>query len=209
MFTLNDPSIRRILAPYGVDASDTLCSQIRSYSELLLRWNESIALTTVTDPIEIVRFHFGESLFAASLLAPLAGRLVDLGSGAGFPGLALKLIAPELSVELVESNLKKATFLSEATRTLDLKDVHVHRMRFEELPVDHRRFEFITARALGLHESILEWSVLMLGATGRLALWLSGEDAAKLSKSAQWIWQAPRLIPATKERYVLVGNPSI
>lgn len=208
MFTLDNPAIRRILAPYGVEASETFCGQIRAYSELLLRWNQRIALTTVTDSVEIVRFHFGESMFAASLLTPLAGRLADLGSGAGFPGLALKLIAPVLSVDLIESNQKRATFLSEAVRTLDLKGVEVLRERFEKVPADRGRFEFITARALGAHDAVLEWAGQTLGPAGRLALWVSGHHAAATSKSNRWIWQDPRLIPETKDRYILVGIPT-
>ena len=95
-----------------------LCERIRTYISLLLRWNQSISLTTVTNSDEILRFHFGESLFAASAFSLENGRLADVGSGAGFPGLPLAMLLPDLNVTLIESNAKKFTFLSEVVREL-------------------------------------------------------------------------------------------
>jgi 16S rRNA (guanine527-N7)-methyltransferase len=206
MGNLENAAIQGILMPYGVSASESLCDQIRTYSDLLLRWNQKIALTTVTDPAEIVRFHFGESLFAASLLAPLRGRLADLGSGAGFPGLALKLIAPDLHVTLIESNVKKATFLSEVVRNLNLQGAVAYRARMEEFPITSAPFDFVTARAVGAHEKVLAWASSRLGAGARIALWVSSEDAWMISRDQGWTWQPPRLIPQTKNRYILAGR---
>lgn len=205
VINIDNAAIQKILAPFGVSASDSLCEQVRAYSDLLLRWNQKVSLTAVTDPAEIVRFHFGESLFAASLLAPLEGRLADLGSGAGFPGLALKLLAPNLHVTLIEANVKKSTFLSEIVRALNLQGVEVFRGRMEEFPRSPSSFNMATVRALGAHERVLAWASQHLVAGGRIALWVSGEDAAILSKSKAWAWKAPRLIPQTKNRYILAG----
>ena len=204
---LPNSSIRGLLSPYGADASDALCDQIREYSALLLRWNEKIALTAVTAPAEIIRFHFGESFFALSLLAPVQGRLADIGSGAGFPGLALKLSAPDLQVTLIESNVKKATFLSEVIRHLSLAHTEVFRGKFEDFTASRGLFDLITARALGLHAQVLRWASARLVQGGRVALWVSGEDAASLAEVKSWIWQPPALIPGTKNRYILVGSP--
>lgn len=206
MFTLDNPAIRKVLAPFGVDASDTLCDNIRAYSELLLRWNQKIALTTVTDPVEVVRFHFGESLFATSLLAPLGGRLADLGSGAGFPGLALKLKIPALQVTLIESNLKKSAFLSEVVRALSLEGVEVYRGRFEDFAGGRDPFDFVTARALGSHNFILNWAAEKLTPDGRIALWLGGEDASTISISKRWLWRPAQLLPESKNRYIVIGT---
>jgi 16S rRNA (guanine527-N7)-methyltransferase len=206
MVTIDNAAMQRILTPYGVNAQDALCDQIRAYSELLLRWNQKIGLTTVTDPAEIVRFHFGESFFAAALLTPLNGRLADLGSGAGFPGLALRLIAPGLHVTVIESNVKKTTFLSEVVRTLGLQGVEIFRGRMEDFPPSRDPFGFVAARALGAHQQVLAWASEHLDFGGRAALWLSGEDTEMLSKVRGWIWRAPRLIPQTKNRYILVGE---
>lgn len=206
MYITENADIQQILAPFGVNATDSLCEQIRAYSGLLLRWNQKIALTTVTDPAEIVRFHFGESFFAASLLSPLRGRLADLGSGAGFPGLALKLIAPDLYVTLVESNVKKSTFLSEVARNLRLDGVEVARERIEDYPISCNPFDFVTARALGAHDKTLSWAQPRLATDGRIVLWVSGEDARAISRAQGWAWNPPHLIPKTKDRYILVGE---
>src|SRR5271156_5159350 len=117
---LKTSDIQADLEPYGIEASSDLCTSIQRYIALLLQWSKRISLTTVTDPVKIVRFHFGESLFAASAVPIRGGRLADVGSGAGFPGLALRLAVADLSAALIESNVNKATFLSEIVRDLKL-----------------------------------------------------------------------------------------
>ena len=124
--------IASLLAPYyGVD-SQHFSDQIRIYIALLLEWNRKISLTAVTDPADIVRFHFGESLFAASALEILNGRLADVGSGAGFPGIPLAMAIPRIQATLIEANAKKAAFLSEVARRLQLSNVSVVRSRMED-----------------------------------------------------------------------------
>src|SRR5271156_2910307 len=108
MKQLSIDTIRAALKPYGVAANDLLCEQIRMYIDLLLRWNQKTSLTTVTDPTEILRFHFGESLFAAGCVPIRHGRLADVGSGAGFPAVPIRMVSEGLEVILVESNQKKA-----------------------------------------------------------------------------------------------------
>jgi 16S rRNA (guanine527-N7)-methyltransferase len=108
---LTNLQIERLLRGYGAATSPELTVKFNAYIELLLKWNRKIALTTVTDPEEIVKFHFGESLFATSHYNLENSRLADVGTGAGFPGLALALAIPTLSVTLIESNLKKCAFL--------------------------------------------------------------------------------------------------
>ena len=128
---LSDGKIAAALAPYGVAPSRDLCSAIRDYTVLLLRWNQRIGLTAIKDPASILARHFGESLFAASAVPLRSRRLVDVGSGAGFPGLALKLVLPETEVTLIEANAKKAAFLAEVIRTLRLRGVRLLRERTE------------------------------------------------------------------------------
>jgi len=79
----------------------------------LLRWNEKLNLTAIRDPLEILYRHFCESMFAAGAIPVDKGRLADIGSGPGFPGIPLKIARPELELCLVESNIKKGTFLAE------------------------------------------------------------------------------------------------
>src|SRR3984957_19909902 len=113
MAAITKEAIASNLREYGVAATSALCLAIQKYISVLLRWNEKISLTTITDPLDIVRFHFGESMFGASAVPMKEGRLADVGTGAGFPGLPLKLLLPSLDLLLIESSAKKASFLSE------------------------------------------------------------------------------------------------
>jgi len=196
------------LESYGVEVSPELCDSILRYIALLLRWNKRISLTTVVDPVEVVRFHFGESLFAASAVPIRGGRLADVGSGAGFPGLALRIAIPDLSVTLIESNARKATFLSEIIRNLKLDRAEVARSRMGGLSSKGPGFDFITARALGQHDELLAWAMKSLAVNGRVILWLGEGDCAKISGKPGWNWRIPIHIPNSERRFLLVGSPN-
>src|SRR3989441_8532941 len=94
-------------------------------------------------------------MFAAAKFSILKGRLADVGSGAGFPGLALKIIRPELHVTLIEANAKKSAFLAEVVRDLGLNEVDVVRARYEDLPLGAIQADFIAARAVGDLQQLL------------------------------------------------------
>ena len=138
--------------------SATQLQSISTYIDILLHWNARINLTAIRNQEEITR-HFGESLFAASHLFPPypvsssvpvpvvkdvdsafarpEARLADLGSGAGFPGIPIKLWAPNVVLTLIESNQKKATFLREVARALTLTDINIQTVCAETLPRPH------------------------------------------------------------------------
>ena len=204
---ISDLQISKTLEPYGVKSDGPLCDRIRSYISLLLRWNEKISLTTITDEHEILRFHFGESFFAATAAQIQFGRLADVGSGAGFPGIPLAMIAPGLQVSLIESNVKKSAFLSGVARAVDLPNVSVLRSRMEETESDGRKFNFVTARALGGFVQLLAWSSLSLAESGKLILWLGGDDARKIACESAWSWGTPIQIPGSRDRFLLAGSP--
>src|SRR5271170_227842 len=155
---VTDHTIEAALRPYGVATTQALRDAIRAYIELLLRWNQKIALTTITDPIEIVRLHFGESMFAVNEVPIRHGRLADVGTGAGFPAIPISMAVPELECVLIESNQKKATFLSEVVRTLNLQRIRIFRGRMEACQSIDQKFDFVVSRALGMHRELLRWS---------------------------------------------------
>src|SRR5438094_6225818 len=101
--------IQRALGEFELLATDEQVRQIQRYMEILLLWNEKVNLTAIRDPLEILYRHFCESMYAAKALALRRGRLADVGSGGGFPGLPLKILQPDLHVFLVETNIQKAT----------------------------------------------------------------------------------------------------
>ena len=205
MATLSDKVICDELRVYGASLKAEVCSAIRAYIPLLLHWNRKISLTTVTDPLKILRFHFGESIFAASAFIDQNGRLADVGSGAGFPGIPLKLLIPALKVILIESNAKKAAFLAEVVRELGIEGVEVCRGRFEKLGLEGREFDFITARALGMHEKLVNWARGAIKVGGSLVLWLGQDDALRVSMGRSWQWRRPLLIPGSRSRTILIG----
>jgi 16S rRNA (guanine527-N7)-methyltransferase len=208
MTELTDSQMEKSLGRYGVEVRKGLLEAIRTYTSILLRWNTKISLTTVTDPVGILKFHFGESFFAAEAVPIKFGRLADVGSGAGFPGLPLAILLPHLEVVLIESNLKKATFISEVIRTLTLGNAKVWRGRMEEMPRDtDSQFDFVTARALGNHDKLLSWSTGALNSTGRAVLWIGAEEADRVSPTDSWKWLSPISIPDSERRVLLVGSP--
>jgi 16S rRNA (guanine527-N7)-methyltransferase len=197
--------IKKELGVYGFQSPDDFADRVRLYSDLLLRWNERIKLTTVTDKIQILRFHFGESLFAISACGIQKGRLADFGSGAGFPGGPLAMALPALTVVLIEANKRKAAFLAELKRTIKLANAAVHAGRAEALsPAE--KFDFVTARAVGNYSSLLDWARPRLARDGCVVLWLGAKDVQKVRDEGGWAWQDPVQIPATRERFVLYGS---
>src|ERR1700733_7065627 len=145
MPTLSESAIATLLSPYLTEFQPNLLAQLSSYLDLLLKWNARTNLTAIREPEEIVRRHFGESLFTGRHL-PEAGTLLDFGSGAGFPGLPIQLLLPNLKVTLAESQNKKASFLREAVRTLGLS-TEVWAARGETMP-EERVFDIVTLRAV-------------------------------------------------------------
>jgi 16S rRNA (guanine527-N7)-methyltransferase len=206
MGTISNTSIEDTLRPYGVPLKSGVSAKIGAYISLLLRWNRTISLTTVTKPVEILRFHFGESIFAASQVNLEESRLADVGTGAGFPGLPLAMVTPGLEVTLVESNAKKCAFLSEVVRELQLQNVTVFRGRMEDFPLESASFDLIAARALGQHAEFLAWGIERIAVGGRVVLWLGESDCREISKSPEWRWEAPKLIPGSERRYLLLGS---
>jgi 16S rRNA (guanine527-N7)-methyltransferase len=158
--------IGELITDYYPAPTGKLLEQLAIYLELLLKWNARTNLTSIREPEEIVRRHFGESLFAAAHL-PETGTLLDLGSGAGFPGLPIQLARPALRVTLAESQNKKAAFLREVVRTLDLP-TEVWGDRAENLPAD-RRFDMVALRAVDRPDEALAVARERLAVGGILA----------------------------------------
>jgi 16S rRNA (guanine527-N7)-methyltransferase len=205
---MTDQQITRALSTFGISLSKDQISLVREYVLLLLRWNQSISLTTVTDPDEIISRHFGESMFAAKLRPVENCRLADVGTGAGFPGLPLKILSPTLQLALIESNKKKSAFLSEVVRTLGLKGVEVIPERFEQIRPETFKVDLVSARALGEFKEILRWSGLALKPGGHVMLWLGAEDATRVATNPEWIWEPATRIPDSQRRFILTGHPN-
>ena len=199
----------------------TQLQHISTYIDILLRWNARINLTAIRDPEEIVTRHFGESFFAARHVFPVSSvptassvvkdfevvrSIADVGSGAGFPGLPIKIWAPAISLTLIESNHKKCTFLREVARVLTLTDVNIQNTRAETLMTT---FDLVTLRAVERFESILPTAAALVAPAGWLVLLISSkqENEARLSVP-DLIWSDPSPIPHSQSRVILVAYRS-
>ena len=201
--------ILELLAPFlDSDAlSEAQLAQIAAYSDLLLKWNAHINLTAIRDPEEIITRHFGESLFAARKLLPkhtpnLAA--IDFGSGAGFPGLPMKIWDPGLTLTLVEAHGKKAVFLREVVRALGFSKVKVFADRAENLK---ENANLVILRAVERFERALPIAAALVAPAGALAL-LIGDAQVEAAKSANpdFAWENPIPIPLSHGRRLLVGR---
>ncbi len=131
-------------------------------------------------------------------------RVADLGSGAGFPGLPIKLWAPDIALTLIESNHKKAAFLREVTRSLTLTDINIQNTRAEDV---HETFDVVTLRAVERFADALLVAGRLLAPDGRLALLIAQPQLNSAhSALAQITWQEPVLIPESTSRVLLVGT---
>jgi len=206
-----DPArIAGLLAPFLGSASLPDIQPISTYIDILLRWNSRINLTSIREPEDLVTRHFGESLFAARHLFPAAGEgtaitLADVGSGAGFPGLPIKLWAPGISLTLIESNHKKATFLREVARVLTLTGIDIRNVRAETLA--QSSFDVVTLRAVERFETILPVAAGLVSLSGRLALLIgSAQSSEARAILPSFSWSDPLSIPLSDTRILLVGG---
>jgi 16S rRNA (guanine527-N7)-methyltransferase len=198
--------IRRALGEFNLPAYDDQVLQIQRYIEILLAWNEKVNLTAIRDPLEILYRHFCECMYASVAVPVENGRLADVGSGGGFPGLPLKIIRPSLRVFLVESNLKKATFLAEVIRELGLKDAQVIVRRYEELNEEIAPLDYVCSRALGEFSTFLEWANSQQIAAKQVILWVGARDLPEIEKIRTWEWREPIQVPNSLRRLLLVGS---
>ncbi len=185
--------------------SQIIAEQTQTYFELLLKWNAKINLTAIRKAGDMVTRHFGESFFAAKTLIPEGwrGHIIDLGSGAGFPGLPVAMFSPESEVTLIEASTKKAVFLSEVAFALKLTNVKIFRERAEVYP---GKGDLVTMRAVEKFERTLSLAAGLVQDGGKLALMI-GTSQFEIAKSAAngIVWQAPSELPGGHSRILLTG----
>jgi 16S rRNA (guanine527-N7)-methyltransferase len=229
---MDSPRIAELLQPFlSAPLNDYQLQNISTYIDILLRWNARINLTAIRQPEEIVSRHFGESLFAARHLfsppgvavhtaavprppKPSTGfersgerqplHLIDVGSGAGFPGLPIKIYAPETRLTLIESNHKKATFLREVSRILTLTNVNVFAARAEDFQA---LGDIVTLRAVERFKDTLPAAARLVAPTGRLALLIGRAQINHLPELApSHYWSDPIPVPLSESRVLVIGR---
>jgi 16S rRNA (guanine527-N7)-methyltransferase len=160
-------ALRELVRPV-VPVSDQQIERLEQHFSLMLKWNARMNLTRVTDPFEAATRHYGESLFLAARLSP--GTVLDIGSGAGFPGIPAAIVRPDCEFHLIDSNQRKAVFLREASR--DLPNVRVSAQRADDI---RDRYDWAISRAGAPGD------ILALKVSSHVALLIGEEDSISLS----------------------------
>jgi len=192
------------LSSLSITVSDRQTEQLLDYLSLLIKWNRAYNLTAVKEPLEMVRKHLLDSLAISPWVQE--GDLLDVGAGAGLPGIPLAIIKPNLSVDLVDSAGKKVRFLHEVRRQLALPNVQAHHCRVEAL-AGKREFQQIVSRAFASLDHFIQLTEPLLSADGR---WLAmkgrshGDEVANLKAKVQVVANEPIVVPQLDEVRALV-----
>ncbi|MCP4900363.1 MAG: 16S rRNA (guanine(527)-N(7))-methyltransferase RsmG [bacterium] len=181
--------VRELVLAAGIDteSSEKLCV----YAGLLQRWGERHNLVRFSSAEELVRRHLLDA-WAGAICLEGSGLLLDVGSGAGLPGVPLLIARPEWKGVLLEPRQKRWAFLRHVIRELGLK-AEVCRDRFEDHEVPQPRYDAITSRALGGYGDLLTWAEGSVRSGGRVILWLTDDVAAHLKPSSNWRVLSSRL----------------
>ncbi|HVB73218.1 MAG TPA: 16S rRNA (guanine(527)-N(7))-methyltransferase RsmG [Ktedonobacteraceae bacterium] len=175
--------------------------QLLRYRQELIEWNGRFNLTAITDPEEILFKHFLDSLSILTAFDAPQARVLDIGAGAGFPGLPLKILRPQWRVVLLEATGKKVSFLRHIIETLELRDVEAVQGRAEELA--HRQayralFDLVTARAVASLPTLLEYAAPYCRVGGQIILPKKGELAEELAQGKLAARQLGSILKADK-----------
>ena len=186
--------------------SPEIAERFATYLALLQKWNAKTNLTAIRDEEGILSRHFLESILCAYSLHENVSNLLDFGSGAGFPGIPIALIRPDIAVTLAESQNKKAAFLREAVRVLGLS-TKVHSGRAETLA---RKFDVVTLRAVDNMAEAIPAAIRLLAPGGHLAILTTTTDAPQIQElaihSANLTWSPAQPLPQSTNRIFLLGK---
>jgi 16S rRNA methyltransferase GidB len=194
--------ITEILSPLRPDLSVEQLAQFETYYAMLADWNTRVNLTAITEPEDVAKKHFLDSLAAAPYLKPNAS-IVDVGTGAGFPGLPLLIFRPDLRVTLMDSLQKRLTFLEAVLKELKLKAELVH-ARAEDAgqnPKYREKFDAALTRAVSGLPVLCELT-LPLVKVGGVSIAYKGDSAEELAASGN----ALSMLHATAERVVIPAD---
>ena len=200
--------LKETAASLGVAVDDTAAERLDVYARLLVEWNEKMNLTAITDPAGIVLKHFVDSLTALPLLPKTAFSLIDVGTGAGFPGLPLAILREDMQLTLLDSLNKRLLFLEEVCRAVGVSATRIH-ARAEEggrNPALRDRFDVATARAVAGLPVLCELCLPFVKAGGHF-LALKGPDAPREQEEAT---RAVKLLGGRFEtdHTILLPNPA-
>lgn len=169
---------------------DNTEEKLSIYGTLLLEWNEKINLTAITEPKEVVIKHFIDSLSLLKIIDPKPGeKLIDIGTGAGFPGMVIKILRPELDVTLLDGHAKRFIFLEDLQKKLDLSTENLH-IRAELAAKDKKyreSYDYATARAVARLPVLCEYCLPFVKQNGKFIAMKGPGAEEELSDSKKTI----------------------
>lgn len=178
---MNIDVFKELMCSHGeqidIEFDDKQLNQFYEYMNLLLEWNEKINLTAITAPEEIILKHFIDSLTINRYIEQNRS-IADVGTGAGFPGIPLKIYRPDLKVTLVDSLNKRINFLNEVIYKLNLKDINTVHSRIEDFGKDKKyreKFDYVTARAVANLATLSEYLIPISKIEGK-CICMKGND---------------------------------
>ena len=190
MFSSQDIALfKRICSSFGIDLSEEMVDKFKTYTTLLLEWNQRMHLVSRRDagPYRILR-HFVDSLTIFKAIdVPRDAKLLDLGSGAGFPGVPIKIVRNDVKMTLVESIHKKTLFLRKLSETLELEGVSIVSQRAERLADNagfKEKFNLVTAKALGGLRETVESGMPLLDTGGLLTAYKGSKAREEIRKAS-------------------------
>lgn len=169
-----------------INLDNEICNKLYNYMNLLLEWNEKINLTAITDEKEIILKHFIDS-FTINKFINSGDKMLDIGTGAGFPGLPIKIIRPEVDVFLMDSLNKRINFLNEVIESLQLKNIEAFHSRAEEMAKNNKfreKFDVVTSRAVAKLNILLEYMLPYTKINGK-CLCMKGPNIEEEIKEAE------------------------
>ena len=206
--------LKKGFSDLNISVSDTQLKQLETYAALLAEWNEKINLTAITEPTEVAEKHFLDS--AMCLKTGVSGKVIDVGTGAGFPGLVLKILKPEIELCLLDSLQKRIGFLQAVCEALSLDGVTFVHARAEDGGQDklyRESFDFAVARAVANLSTLSEYCLPFVK-TGGCFVAMKGPKASEeviLAKNAikklggEVLEVLEEKIPDTEYEHVLVS----
>ncbi len=166
----------------GIEATESQMNQLNKFYNLLKEWNQKINLTRIIEKKEVYLKHFYDSLtIVKEVNLKEISTLCDVGTGAGFPGIVLKIFYPNVKITLVDSLLKRVKYLNEVIKELDLDNITAIHIRAEDL---HNQYDIVTARAVANIEKLLKYTMHLVKETGYLVA-MKGNVDEELSEEVQ------------------------
>lgn len=200
--------IKKKFEEIGINLSQRQAEQFYLYYQLLVEKNKMMNLTAITEFEEVVTKHFIDSLMVCQLLKNTEGRVIDVGTGAGFPGIPLKIVYPKLRVTLLDSLNKRVVFLEEVMKELGLEDIEAIHGRAEDFAkkAEYReQFDYCVSRAVANLSTLSEYCLPFVKEEGSFLSYKSGKVETEMEEAKKAIYLLGGQIKEKKE-WILPGS---